>query len=153
MKLSTRGPPLSVIVEHHPAPKSRPSRSRLWPKTSLVNLDKSSADSVIWDHHLSLPLAVTLGSRAMPSPKVIANRLTDPLSAACLPRSPKTVSLAQAINDQAVDPDSNLETGEMSLKVPLPISLLLKLNSNRLLNSELPLEVVIRRWLLSLSQT
>jgi len=63
------------------------------------------------------------------------------------------VSQAQVINDQVVDLVSNLETGEMSLKVPLPISLLLKLNSNRLLNSELPLEVVIRRWLLSLSQT
>ena len=63
------------------------------------------------------------------------------------------VSQAQVINDQVVDLVSNLETGEMSLKVPLPISLLLKLNSNRLLNSELPLEVVMRRWLLSLSQT
>ena len=63
------------------------------------------------------------------------------------------VSQAQAINDQEVDPDSNLETGEMSPKVPLPISLLLKLNFSRLLNSELLLEVVIRKWLLSLFQT
>jgi len=60
-------------------------------------------------------------------------------------------SQAQATNDQVVDPDSNLEIGEMSLKVPLPISLLLKLSSSRLLNSELLLEVDIRRWLLSLS--
>jgi hypothetical protein len=63
------------------------------------------------------------------------------------------VSRAQATNDQGVDPDLNLETGEMSLKVPLPISLLLKLNFSRLLNSELLLEVVIRKWLLSLSPT
>jgi len=60
---------------------------------------------------------------------------------------------AQATNAQEVDPDSNLETGEMSHKGPLPISLLLKLSSNRLLNSELLLEVVIRRWLLLLSLT
>jgi hypothetical protein len=63
------------------------------------------------------------------------------------------VSQAQAINDQVVDLDLNLETGETSPKVPLPISLLLKLSSNRLLNSELLLEVVIRKWLLSLSPT
>jgi hypothetical protein len=63
------------------------------------------------------------------------------------------VSQAQATNDQVVDLDSNLETGETSLKVPLPISLLLKLNSNPLLNSGLLLEVVIKRWLLSLSPT
>jgi hypothetical protein len=63
------------------------------------------------------------------------------------------VSQAQVINDQEVDPVSNLETGEMSLKVPSPISLQLKLNSNRLLSSELLREVVIRRWLLLLSRT
>jgi hypothetical protein len=63
------------------------------------------------------------------------------------------VSQAQAIKDQEVDPDSNLETGETSPKVPSPISLLLKLNFNRLLSSELLLEVVIRKWLLSLSPT
>ena len=63
------------------------------------------------------------------------------------------VSQAQATSDQVVDPDSNLEIGEMSLKVPLPISPLLKLSSNRLLSSELLLEVVIRKWLLSLSPT
>ena len=62
-------------------------------------------------------------------------------------------SQAQAINDQVVDPDSNLEIGETSLKVPLPISLLLRLNFSRSLNSELLLEVDIRRWLLSLSPT
>lgn len=61
------------------------------------------------------------------------------------------VSPAPAISDQVVDPDSNLETGEMSHKGPLPTSLLLKLSSNRLPNSELLLEVVIRRWPLSLS--
>jgi len=63
------------------------------------------------------------------------------------------VSQVQATNDQVVDPDSNLEIGETLPKVPLPISLLLKLNFSRLLNSELLLEVGIRRWLLSLSQT
>lgn len=63
------------------------------------------------------------------------------------------VSQAQAINDQVVDPASNLEIGETLLKVPLPISPLLKLSSNRLLSSELLLEVVIRKWLLSLSPT
>jgi hypothetical protein len=63
------------------------------------------------------------------------------------------VSQAQATNDQAVDPVSNLETGETSLKAQSPISLLLKLNFSRWLNSELLLEVVIRKWLLSLSPT
>jgi hypothetical protein len=63
------------------------------------------------------------------------------------------VSQAQATNDQVVDLDSNLETGETSPKVPLPISPLLKLNFSRWLNSELLLEVVIRKWLLSLSPT
>ena len=60
---------------------------------------------------------------------------------------------APATNDQVVDPDSNLETGETSHKGLLPISPLLKLSSNRLLNSEPLLEVAIRRWLLSLSPT
>lgn len=62
-------------------------------------------------------------------------------------------SLAQVINDQVVDPDSNLETGETLPKDPSPISLLLKLNFSRLPNSELLQEVVIMlKWLHSLSR-
>jgi hypothetical protein len=75
-------------------------------------------------------------------------------SVACRARFPRTVSLLSATTDQAVDPALNPETGETLLKVPLPISRLLKLNFNRLLNSERLLEVLTtKRWLRSLSQT
>jgi hypothetical protein len=87
---------------------------------------------------------------AMP-PKATDSQTMDQHSEVCRARFQRTASPPPVTNDPAVDPDSNLEIGGTLPKDPSLISLPLKLSYNRLLSSELPQGVVIKRWHRSLS--